>query len=105
MHISSFWQQLEWGPDGETILTATTAPRLRIGNNWRTILIFFYYLKRNCVVKRHCLSFSFRTGNGFKVWHYSGSLLHESMWPTGQELLQVIWQRYADGTFTEKGNI
>lgn len=63
--------QLEWGPDGEKILTATTAPRLRIGN-------------------------------GFKVWHYSGALLHETAWPTGQELLQVIWQKYDDGLFKEK---
>lgn len=52
-------------------MTATTAPRLRMGN-------------------------------GFKVWHYSGALLHETVWPTGQELLQVIWQKYADGVFTEK---
>lgn len=62
---------MEWGPDGEKILTATTAPRLRIGN-------------------------------GFKVWHYSGALLHETLWPTGQELLQVIWQKYDDGVFKEK---
>lgn len=60
---------MEWGPDGEKILTATTAPRLRIGN-------------------------------GFKVWHYSGALLHETAWPT--ELLQVIWQKYPDGVFKEK---
>lgn len=62
---------MEWGPDGEKLVTATTAPRLRIGN-------------------------------GFKVWHYSGALLHETVWPTGQELLQVVWQKYADGIFTEK---
>lgn len=62
---------MEWGPDGEKIVTATTAPRLRIGN-------------------------------GFKVYHYSGALLHETVWPTGQELLQVVWQKYADGVFTEK---
>lgn len=62
---------MEWSPDGEKILTATTAPRLRIGN-------------------------------GFKVWHYSGALLHEAPWPTGQELLQVIWQKYDDNVFTEK---
>lgn len=62
--------QLQWGPGGETILTATTAPRLRIGN-------------------------------GFKVWHYSGALLHETHWPAGQELLEVCWQTYPDGTFKE----
>lgn len=62
---------MEWGPDGEKILTATTAPRLRIAN-------------------------------GFKVWHYSGALLHETAWPSGQELLQVMWQKYEDGAFKEK---
>ncbi|KAG4076118.1 hypothetical protein HA402_011464 [Bradysia odoriphaga] len=43
-----------------------------------------------------------RMSNGFKVWHYSGALLHETMWPNGQELLEVIWQTYPSGTFTEK---
>lgn len=62
---------MEWCPDGEHFLTATTAPRLRIGN-------------------------------GFKVWHYSGALLHETAWPAGQELLQVIWQKYEDNVFKEK---
>ena len=62
---------MEWGPDGEKLVTATTAPRLRIGN-------------------------------GFKVWHYSGALLHETVWPTGQELYETVWQKYADGFFTEK---
>lgn len=62
---------MEWAPDGEKILTATTAPRLRIGN-------------------------------GFKVWHYSGALLHETSWPEGQELLQVMWQKYEDNLFKEK---
>lgn len=62
---------MEWYPDGEKFLTATTAPRLRIGN-------------------------------GFKVWHYSGALLHETAWPAGQELYQVIWQKYPDNVFKEK---
>lgn len=62
---------MEWCPDGEKLLTATTAPRLRMGN-------------------------------GFKVWHYSGALLHETAWPAGQELLQVIWQKYDESVFTEK---
>lgn len=38
----------------------------------------------------------------FKVWHYSGALLHETMWPEGQELLEVIWQTVPSGRFTEK---
>lgn len=63
--------QLEWHPDGETFVTATTAPRLRMGN-------------------------------GFKVWHYSGALFHETNWPEGQELLEVLWQKYNEGTYKEK---
>lgn len=62
---------MEWTPGGETFVTATTAPRLRMGN-------------------------------GFKVWHYSGALLHETTWPEGQELLQVVWQKYNDGICKEK---
>ncbi|EDW73198.1 uncharacterized protein Dwil_GK16781 [Drosophila willistoni] len=42
-----------------------------------------------------------RISNGFKVYHYSGALLHETMWPTGQELLGIEWQQYPDNTFTE----
>lgn len=35
----------------------------------------------------------------FKVWHYSGALLHETIWPTGQELYQVSWQSFPAGTY------
>lgn len=52
-------------------MTATTAPRLRMGN-------------------------------GFKVWHYSGALLHETVWSEGQELLEVLWQKYAAEVCPEK---
>lgn len=38
----------------------------------------------------------------FKVWHYSGALLHETLWPTGQELLEVVWQKYPPGVCKEK---
>lgn len=41
-------------------------------------------------------------GNGFKVWHYSGALLHETIWPTGQELYEVVWQKFPVGVFQEK---
>lgn len=61
---------LEWSPSGDIFVTATTAPRLRMGN-------------------------------GFKVWHYSGALLHETVWPTGQELFEVNFQKYANETFKE----
>ncbi|XP_065362419.1 eukaryotic translation initiation factor 2A [Calliphora vicina] len=60
----------EWNPNGEYFVTATTAPRLRIGN-------------------------------GFKVYHYSGALMHETIWPQGQELLAVEWQQVAENTFKE----
>ncbi|XP_030385318.1 eukaryotic translation initiation factor 2A [Scaptodrosophila lebanonensis] len=42
-----------------------------------------------------------RISNGFKVYHYSGALLHETMWPQGQELLGVEWQQCPDNTFAE----
>ena len=42
-----------------------------------------------------------RMSNGFKVWHYSGSLLHETNWPDKQELLEVIWQKYPKGSIKE----
>ncbi|KAH8270266.1 hypothetical protein KR018_006374, partial [Drosophila ironensis] len=42
-----------------------------------------------------------RISNGFKVYHYSGALLHETMWPQGQELLGIEWQQFADKTFAE----
>lgn len=37
----------------------------------------------------------------FKVWHYSGALLHETLWPQGQELLEVMWQKFGEGVFKE----
>lgn len=40
-------------------------------------------------------------GNGFKVFHYSGALLHETIWPEKQELLEVIWQRFPEGSILE----
>ncbi|XP_067647661.1 eukaryotic translation initiation factor 2A isoform X2 [Eurosta solidaginis] len=42
-----------------------------------------------------------RIGNGFKIYHYTGALVHETIWPQGQELLGVEWQKYADNTFSE----
>lgn len=58
---------LQWSPDGQHFVTATTAPRLKVGN-------------------------------GYKIWHSSGALLHEKSWEKN-ELYQVIWQNYAQGTF------
>lgn len=42
-----------------------------------------------------------RMSNGFKVWHHTGALLHETHWPEKQELLEVMWQKYAPGTLKE----
>ncbi|XP_010222387.1 PREDICTED: eukaryotic translation initiation factor 2A [Tinamus guttatus] len=46
-----------WCPDGEHIVTATCAPRLRVGN-------------------------------GYKMWHYTGAVLHSREVPPGEELWQ-----------------
>jgi len=40
-----------------------------------------------------------RQGNGFKIWHYSGSLLHETHYPTGEELWEADWQASSPGVF------
>ncbi|KAK7809761.1 hypothetical protein U0070_002550 [Myodes glareolus] len=60
-----------WCPDGEHILTATCAPRLRVNN-------------------------------GFKIWHYTGSVLHKYDVPSNGELWQVSWQPFLDGVFPAK---
>ncbi|OAD59323.1 Eukaryotic translation initiation factor 2A [Eufriesea mexicana] len=62
---------LQWSPDGEHFMTATTAPRLRIGN-------------------------------GFKIWHYTGTLLYERPWNEQEELWEVLWQTFPPETFPEK---
>jgi uncharacterized protein with WD repeat len=35
--------QFQWAPDGQHFLTATTSPRLRVGNNYR----FWSYMGKN----------------------------------------------------------
>jgi len=40
-----------------------------------------------------------RQGNGYKVWHYSGSLLHERHFPANEELWEADWQAASAGTF------
>lgn len=37
----------------------------------------------------------------FKVYHYSGSLVHETIWPQGQELLGIEWQKFPENQFAE----
>lgn len=42
-----------------------------------------------------------RVGNGFKVWHYSGSVLHQ--WDAeGAELWEVRWQAAPNGRYPER---
>nr|XP_057935959.1 eukaryotic translation initiation factor 2A [Doryrhamphus excisus] len=60
-----------WCPDGEHVVTATCAPRLRVSN-------------------------------GYKMWHYTGSVLHEWNASTGSELWEVRWQSFPDGIFPER---
>lgn len=62
---------LQWSPDGEHFMTATTAPRLRVAN-------------------------------GFKIWHYTGTLLYERPWNKQEELWEVFWRVYPTGVFPEK---
>ncbi|KAF5287562.1 hypothetical protein FQA39_LY15891 [Lamprigera yunnana] len=60
---------LQWSPDGTHFLTATTAPRLRIGN-------------------------------GYKIWHYTGTLIYEEAY-LNEELFELLWQNVSVGTFKE----
>ncbi|XP_051482323.1 eukaryotic translation initiation factor 2A isoform X2 [Apus apus] len=60
-----------WCPDGEHIVTATCAPRLRVSN-------------------------------GYKIWHYTGTLLHSYQVPSNEEMWQVSWQPFPDGVFPAK---
>ncbi|XP_054884394.1 eukaryotic translation initiation factor 2A [Poeciliopsis prolifica] len=60
-----------WCPDGEHIVTATCAPRLRVSN-------------------------------GYKIWHYTGSVLQKHDIVKGAELWDVRWQPFPDGTFPER---
>ncbi|KAG8229144.1 hypothetical protein J437_LFUL009213 [Ladona fulva] len=62
---------LQWSPDGVHFITATTAPRLRVGN-------------------------------GFKIWHFTGSLLYERPWNKLEELWEVVWQTFPPGSFQEQ---
>ncbi|XP_008547291.1 eukaryotic translation initiation factor 2A [Microplitis demolitor] len=62
---------LQWSPDGQHFMTATTAPRLRMAN-------------------------------GFKIWHYTGTLLYERPWNKQEELWEVLWQRFPLEAFPEQ---
>ncbi|XP_075236019.1 eukaryotic translation initiation factor 2A isoform X2 [Lycorma delicatula] len=40
-----------------------------------------------------------RMCNGFKIWHYTGTLLYERPWNKQEELWEVLWQKFPPGTF------
>ncbi|XP_007257828.3 eukaryotic translation initiation factor 2A [Astyanax mexicanus] len=44
-----------------------------------------------------------RVSNGYKVWHYTGTVLYKQDTPADKELWQVLWQPFPAGTFPEKG--
>eukprot|EP00106_Octopus_bimaculoides_P018301 XP_014785743.1 PREDICTED: eukaryotic translation initiation factor 2A-like [Octopus bimaculoides] len=60
-----------WCPDGVHFITATMAPRLRVGN-------------------------------GYKLWHYTGSILAQLEIPSGKELWESLWMPDMDGKFPSK---
>ncbi|KAM6933237.1 eukaryotic translation initiation factor 2A [Xenentodon cancila] len=43
-----------------------------------------------------------RVSNGYKIWHYTGSVLHKHEVASGSELWEVRWQSFPDGSFPEQ---
>uniref|UniRef100_A0A3Q3WJG3 Eukaryotic translation initiation factor 2A n=1 Tax=Mola mola TaxID=94237 RepID=A0A3Q3WJG3_MOLML len=43
-----------------------------------------------------------RVNNGYKIWHYTGSVLHKQDVAAGVELWEVRWQPFPDSIFPEK---
>uniref|UniRef100_A0ACB8FB91 Eukaryotic translation initiation factor 2A n=2 Tax=Sphaerodactylus townsendi TaxID=933632 RepID=A0ACB8FB91_9SAUR len=43
-----------------------------------------------------------RVGNGYKIWHYTGSVLYKYEVQPNAELWQVAWQPFLEGTFPAK---
>ncbi|KAI1893842.1 hypothetical protein AGOR_G00127830 [Albula goreensis] len=43
-----------------------------------------------------------RVSNGYKIWHYTGTVLHKAASPEGSELWEVLWQPFPEGTFAAK---
>ncbi|XP_035381512.1 eukaryotic translation initiation factor 2A [Electrophorus electricus] len=43
-----------------------------------------------------------RVSNGYKIWHYTGTVLYKEDTPAGKELWEVLWQPFPAGTFPEK---
>ncbi|RXN35281.1 eukaryotic translation initiation factor 2A [Labeo rohita] len=43
-----------------------------------------------------------RVSNGYKIWHYTGTVLYKHETPSNKELWEVLWQPFPTGTFPEK---
>ncbi|XP_066540461.1 eukaryotic translation initiation factor 2A [Hoplias malabaricus] len=43
-----------------------------------------------------------RVSNGYKIWHYTGTVLYKQDTPGGKELWEVLWQPFPSRTFPEK---
>uniref|UniRef100_A0A3B3SYS8 Eukaryotic translation initiation factor 2A n=2 Tax=Paramormyrops kingsleyae TaxID=1676925 RepID=A0A3B3SYS8_9TELE len=43
-----------------------------------------------------------RVCNGYRIWHYTGTVLHQEQAPEGGELWEVQWQPFPEGTFPER---
>uniref|UniRef100_A0A665U5X3 Eukaryotic translation initiation factor 2A n=1 Tax=Echeneis naucrates TaxID=173247 RepID=A0A665U5X3_ECHNA len=43
-----------------------------------------------------------RVSNGYKIWHYTGSVVHKWEMPSGSELWEVLWQPFPDSCFPER---
>ncbi|TRY72864.1 hypothetical protein DNTS_007670 [Danionella cerebrum] len=43
-----------------------------------------------------------RVSNGYKIWHYTGTVLYKHETPSGKELWEVLWQSFPSGAFPEK---
>lgn len=48
------------------------------------------------------LSPRLRVGNGYRIWHYTGSLIHEFNCGLEKELWEVHWRPFLPGTFPER---
>ncbi|XP_015257600.1 PREDICTED: eukaryotic translation initiation factor 2A [Cyprinodon variegatus] len=43
-----------------------------------------------------------RVSNGFKIWHYTGSVLHKHSVAENSQLWEVCWQSFPSGAFPER---
>ncbi|MEQ2184891.1 hypothetical protein GOODEAATRI_012612, partial [Goodea atripinnis] len=43
-----------------------------------------------------------RVSNGYKIWHYTGTVLHKQDAAAGSELWKVHWQPFPEGSFPER---